>query len=146
LAVLYGSFTLREERRLRVYENRVLRRIFRPKRDEGTRERKKLHNEELNDLYSSPNIFRAIKSRRVRWTRHEARTEKRRSVYRIWSGRLRDRDHMEDPGVDRRIILRWIFRKWVVGIWNGSSWLKMSDTCECRNESSDSIKCRESIH
>jgi len=63
--VLYGcetwSLTLREERRLRVFENRVLRRIFGPKRDEGTGEWRKLHNEELNDLYCSPNIVRVIK-------------------------------------------------------------------------------------
>jgi hypothetical protein len=66
---LYGcetwSHTLREERKLRVFENRVLRRIFGPKRDEVTGERRKLHNEELNDLYSSPNIVRVIKTRRM---------------------------------------------------------------------------------
>jgi hypothetical protein len=68
--VLYGcetwSLTLREEQRLRVLENRVLRRIFGPKRDETTGEWRRLHNEELNDLYSSPNIIRVIKSRRMR--------------------------------------------------------------------------------
>jgi len=69
--VLYGcetwSLILREECRVRVFENRVLRRIFGPKGDEVKREWSKLHNEELNDLYSSPNIFRVIKSRRIRW-------------------------------------------------------------------------------
>ena len=74
---LYGcetwSLTLTEERRLRVFEDRVLTRIFGPKRDEVTREWRKLHNEELNDLYSSPNIFRAIKSRRIRWAGHVER-------------------------------------------------------------------------
>jgi len=73
---LYGSetwsLTFREERRLRVFENRVLRRVFGPKRDEVTREWRKLHNKELNDLYCSPNIVRAIKSRRMRWARHVA--------------------------------------------------------------------------
>jgi len=67
------SLTLREERRLRVFEKWVLRRIFEPKRDEVTGEWKKLHNEELNDLYSSPNIVRVINSRRMRWTGHVAR-------------------------------------------------------------------------
>jgi hypothetical protein len=64
---------LREERRLRVFENRVLRKILGPKRDEVTREWRKLHSEELNDLYCSPNIFRVIKLRRIRWVGHVAR-------------------------------------------------------------------------
>ena len=72
--VLYGCatwlFTLREERRLRVYDNRVLRRIFGPKRDELTRELRQTHNEELNDLYSSRNIIRVNKSIRMRWAEH----------------------------------------------------------------------------
>jgi hypothetical protein len=65
---------LREEHSLRVFESRVLRRIFGPKRDGVTGEWRKLHNEELNDLYSSPNIVRVIKSRRMRWAGHVART------------------------------------------------------------------------
>jgi hypothetical protein len=71
------SLTLREEQRLRVFENRVLRRIFGPKRDEATGECRRLHNEELNDLYSSPNIIRVIRSRRMRWAGHVARMGKR---------------------------------------------------------------------
>jgi len=75
--VLYGCetwlLTLREERRLRVFENRVLRRVFGSKMDEVTGERRKLHNEELSDLYSLPNIVRVVKSRRMRWARHVAR-------------------------------------------------------------------------
>ena len=75
--VLYGceawSLTLREEMKLRVYENMVLRRIFGPRRDEVTGECRRLHNEELNDLYSSPNTVRVIKSRRLRWVGHVAR-------------------------------------------------------------------------
>jgi len=75
--VLYGcetwSLTMREERRLRLFENRVLRKIFGPKRDEVRGERRKLHYEELSDLYCSPNIVRVIKSRRMRWDGHVAR-------------------------------------------------------------------------
>ena len=82
--VLYGcetwSLTLREERRLRVFENRVLRRIFGPKTDGVTGERRKLHNEKLNDLYSAPNIVRVIKSRRMRWAGHVARVGEERRI------------------------------------------------------------------
>jgi hypothetical protein len=89
--VLYGcetwSLTLREEHRLRVFENRVLRRIFGSKRNEVTGEWRRLHNEELNDLYSSPNIVRVIKSRRMRRAVHVARMGKRRVTYRILVGR-----------------------------------------------------------
>jgi hypothetical protein len=81
--VLYGcetwSLTLREEHRLRVFENRVLRRIFGPKREED-RSWRKLHNDELRSLYSSPNIVRVIKSRRMSWAGHVARMEERRGV------------------------------------------------------------------
>jgi hypothetical protein len=89
--VLYGcetwSLTLRDEQRLRVFENRVLRRIFGPKRDELTGDWRRLHNEELNDLYSSPNIIRVIKSRRMRCAGHVARMVEKRGAYRILVGR-----------------------------------------------------------
>ena len=77
------SLTLREGSRLRVFENRVLRIIFGPKRDEVTREWRKLHNEELSDPCCSPNILRVIKSRIMRWVVHVARVGERRGVYRI---------------------------------------------------------------
>jgi len=78
---------LREERRLRVCENRVLRGIFGPKRDEVIVEWRKLHSEELNDLYSSPNIVRVTKSRRMGWAGHVARMGDTRGVYRILVGK-----------------------------------------------------------
>jgi len=125
--VLYGcetwSLTLREERRLRVFENKVLRRIFEPKRDEVTGEWRKLRNEELSDLYSSPSIVRVIKSRRMKWAGHVTRIGERRGGF-GW-GNLRVRYHLGDPGVDGRVILRRIFRKWDVGVWTGSIWLRI---------------------
>jgi len=85
--VLYGcetwSLTLREERRLRAFDNRVLRRIFGPKRDEVASGLRKLHTEELNNLYCSPNIVRVITSRRMRWVGHVARMGERKGVYRV---------------------------------------------------------------
>jgi hypothetical protein len=78
---------LREEHRLRVFENRVLRRIFWSKKDGIRGEWRKLYNEELNDLYCSPNIFRVIKSIRMRWAGHVARMGERRDVYRVLVGK-----------------------------------------------------------
>jgi hypothetical protein len=70
-----------------MFENRLLRRVFGPKRDEVTREWRKLHNEELNDLYSLPNIVRVVKSRRMRWAGHVARMEEDRGVHRLLVGK-----------------------------------------------------------
>jgi len=81
------SLTLREEGRLRVFENRLLKRIFGSKRDEVTGEWRKLHNEELNDQYCSSNIVRAIKSGRMRWAGHVARMGERRGIYRVLVGK-----------------------------------------------------------
>ncbi|KAJ4434362.1 hypothetical protein ANN_22921 [Periplaneta americana] len=93
--VLYGCETwtlnLREEQRLRVFENKVLRKIFGAKRDEVTGEWRKLHNEELHALYSSPDIIRNIKSRRLRWAGRVARMSDSRNAYQIrlrWAGRV----------------------------------------------------------
>jgi len=104
--VLYGceawSLTLREERKLRVFENMVLRRIFGPRRDEVTGEWRRLHNKEINDLYSSPNIVRVIKSRRMRWAGHVARIGEERGVYRFLVGKPEGR---RPQGRPRR---RWV--------------------------------------
>jgi len=89
--VLYGcetwSLILREERKLRVFENMVMRRIFGPRRDEGMGEWRRVHNKELNDLYSSPNIVRVLKSRRMRWAGHGACMGEVRGVYRVLVGK-----------------------------------------------------------
>jgi len=89
--VLYGcetwSLTLREERKLRVFENMVFRRIFGPRKDEVTGEWRRLHSEELNDLYSSPKMVRMIKSRRMRCAGHVARMDEERGVYRVLLGK-----------------------------------------------------------
>jgi hypothetical protein len=108
--VLYGSETwslsLREEHGLRVFENRVLRRIFEPKRDKVMGEWRKLHNEQLRDLYSSPSIIRMIKSRRMKWAGHVARMRERGNVYRLLMGKA----------VGRRLLVRprcrWVDVDW----------------------------------
>jgi len=93
--VLYGretwSLTLREERKLRVFQNMVLRRIFGPRSDEVTGEWRRLHNEELNDLYSSPNIVWVIKWRTMRWAGHVVRMGEERGVYRVLVGKPKGR-------------------------------------------------------
>jgi len=114
------SLTLREERKLRVFENMVLRRIFEPRRDEvmGVKWRR-LHNEELNDLYSSSNIVRVIKSRKMRWAGNVARMSEERGCIGCWWGNRMEGDHWGDLGEDGWIILGWNSRKWDLGIWTG---------------------------
>ena len=100
LVVLYRyetwSLTLREERRLRVIENKVLKRILGPKRDEVTGEWRKLHNEELTNLYSSPNIIRVLKSRKMRWVGHVALMGSVEVHTAFWWGNLRERGHLQN--------------------------------------------------
>jgi hypothetical protein len=90
--------SLREKCRLKVFENRVSWRIFGPKRDEITRECKKLHNEELNDLYSSSSIVWLIKSRRMRWAGHVAHIAARRDICRVLVGKPEGRRPHGRPG------------------------------------------------
>jgi hypothetical protein len=104
--ILYGcetwSLTLRKEHRLRVFENKVLRSIFGPKGDEVTGGWRKLHNEELRDLYSSPSIIRIIKLRRMRWVGHVARMGEKRNPYRLLVGKAEGKKQL---GRQRR---RWV--------------------------------------
>jgi len=116
------SLTLREERKLGVFENMVLRRTFGPGRDEVTGKWRRLYNEELNDLYSPPNIVWVIKSRRMRWAGYVAGMGEDGGCIGSWWGNRKERDHWGDLGVDRWIILGWISRRWDVGIWTGLGW------------------------
>jgi hypothetical protein len=103
-----------EEHRLRVFENRVLRRIFGPKREEDGQWRK-LHNDKLHSLYSSPNIVRVIKSRTMRWAGHVAHMGRGEVFAGLWLGGQNVRDHWEGIGVGGRITLRWTLGLWLHG-------------------------------
>jgi hypothetical protein len=94
------SLTLRKEHRLKVFEKRVLRRVFGPKRDEVSGEWRKVHNEELNDLYSLPNIVRVVKSRRMKWAGHVARMGEDRVVHRVLVGKPEGKSPLGKPNLD----------------------------------------------
>jgi hypothetical protein len=123
------GLTLREEHRLRVFENKVLRRIFGPKRDEVTGGWKKLHNEELRDLYSSPSIFIIIKSRWMRWAGHVARMGEERNAYRLVVGKSEGKRPL---GRSRR---RWAenIKMDLLEIgWGGVDWIRLGQDREKR--------------
>jgi hypothetical protein len=118
------SLTLREEHRLRVFENRVLRRIFGPKSYEVTGEWRKLRNEELHNLYSSPDIIRQVKSRRMMWAGHVARMGEERKVYKVLVGKPegkrplgRPSRRWEDGG--GKMGSEWILGRSAWGVWIG---------------------------
>ena len=90
-----------------------------------TGEWRKLHNEELNDLYSLPNIVRVVKSRQMRWVGHVARMGEDRGVHRVLVGKPEGKSHWRDQDIDGRIILRWIFRKLEGVVGTGQSWLRI---------------------
>jgi hypothetical protein len=114
---------LREECRLRVFENRVLRRIFGPKRDEVTGEWRRLHNKELYALYFSPNIIRVMKSRRLRWAGHVARMGKRKGAYRALVGKPEGRRPLGRPRRRWEDNIKMNLRE--VG-WGGMDWINLA--------------------
>jgi len=127
VTALYGcetwSFTLKEKRRLRVFENKVLRRIFGPKRNEVTGEWRKLHIEELSDLYSLPNNVRVVKSRRMRWVGYLARTGERRGVYSVLVGKPEGKRPLGRPRS------RWEdnIKMYLQGVGSGSmDWIELA--------------------
>jgi hypothetical protein len=131
--VLYGcetwSLTLGEEHRLRVFENRVLRRIFGPKREEDGSWRK-LHNNELHSLYSSPNIVRVIKLRRMRWAGHVARMGEGRGVYRVLVGRPEGKRPLGRPRRRWEDNIKIDLREIVI---DGVNWIRLAhDTVQWR--------------
>jgi hypothetical protein len=124
---LYGretwSVTLREEHRLRVFENRVLRRIIGPKGDEVTGEWRKLHNGELHNLYSSPDIIRQIKSSRMRWAGHVACMGEGRNVYRVLMGKPEGKRPLEGPRCRWEDGIKMDLRE--IG-WGGVKWIHLA--------------------
>jgi len=138
--VLYGcatwSVSLREEHGLREFENRVLRRIFGPMRDEVTGKWRKLHSKELYDLYSWPLNIRVIKSRKLWWAGHVARMWERRGAYSVLVGRPEGKNHLEDLDIDGRIILKCMFRSgmgWHALVRSDSGQGQVAGACESRN-------------
>jgi hypothetical protein len=108
----------------RVFENRVLKRIFGSKRDDVTVECRKLYNEELNDLYCSPNIVQVIKSRRMRWAGHVARIGKRRGVYRVLVGKSEGKRSHWRPRRRWEDNIKMDLQEVGCGAWTGSMWLR----------------------
>jgi hypothetical protein len=126
---MYGCetwlLTLREESWQRVFENRVLRRILGPKRNEVTGEWRKLHNEKLNDLYSSPHILQAIKSRRMRWVGHVVRMGERRAVCRVLVGKHEGKKPLGRPRHRKEDDIKMNLQEVGCGNLIGLSWLRI---------------------
>jgi hypothetical protein len=146
--VLYGcetwSLILREERRLRVFENRVLRKIFRRKTDEVTGEWRRLHSEKLNDVYTSTSISRGIRSRRMRWEGRLALMRERRAAYMVFVRKPERKRPLGRPRNRREDNIKMELHDVGWRAWTGLTWLKIdtgSGFCECGEEHSSSVKC-----
>jgi hypothetical protein len=126
---MYGretwSLTLREEHRLRVFERRMLRRTFGPKGDEVTGERRKLYSGELHNLYSTPDIMKQIKSRKMRWAGHVARMGEGRNVYRVLVGKPEERRPLGRPRRRWENGIRMDLEEIGFGVWSGFTWLRI---------------------
>jgi len=122
---------MREERRMRVFKNSVLRRIFGSNRDEVAGEWRKLHNEEINDLYPSPNIILVMKSRRMWWAGLVALMGERRGGYTVLVGKSKAKRPLGRSWRTLGDNIKWIFRKWD----------EVEVTCKSGNEPSGFIKC-----
>jgi hypothetical protein len=118
------SLTLREEHRLRVFENRVLRRIFGPKRDEVTEEWRKLHSGELHNLYSSPDIIRQIKSRRMRWVEHVASVGEGRKLCKVLVGKSEGKKPLGRPRCRWEDVIKMDLR--LIGWGEGEGWTHLA--------------------
>ena len=132
---------------MRVFEKRVLSCMFGPKRDEVTGEWRILHNDELNDFYSSPNINRVIKSRRMGWVGHVTRVGDRRGLYTVLVGKPEGKGPLGKPRHRRKNNIKMDPQEMGCGVMD---WIELAQdreqvagTCECGNEPSVSMKCRE---
>jgi hypothetical protein len=143
--VLYGyetwPLTLRAEHRLTVFENRVLRNIFGPKRNDVMGEWRKLNSEELHNFYSPPNIIRQLKSRRMRWVGHVAHIGEERKLYKVLVGKPKGKRPLGRPRRRREDGIRMDLKVIGRGVWIGFDWLRIgpvASCCECGDEPSGS--------
>jgi hypothetical protein len=125
MTIIVNVSVLELPHRLRVFGNRVLRGIFGPKRDEVRGEWRKLHSGELHNLYSSPDIIRQIKSRRMRWAGHVASKGEGRNLYRVLMGKSEGKKTLERQRCRWENGIKWTLGRLVGGMWSGFTWLRI---------------------